>query len=73
MKLVIYISFEVFTAVTMKNGVFWDVAPSPKRGILNKNRTVDNVQNYGIYIITIFTNVEIILIKKAILKHFPHN
>jgi hypothetical protein len=23
----IYVSFEVFTAVTMKNGVFWDVTP----------------------------------------------
>jgi hypothetical protein len=22
------VKFEVFTAVTMKNGVFWDVAPS---------------------------------------------
>jgi hypothetical protein len=25
--LYIYVKFEVFTAVTMKNGVFWDVAP----------------------------------------------
>jgi hypothetical protein len=23
----VYIRFEVFTAVTMKNGVFWDVMP----------------------------------------------
>jgi hypothetical protein len=23
----LYIRFEVFTAVTMKNGVFWDVTP----------------------------------------------
>jgi hypothetical protein len=23
----IYVGFEVFTAVTMKNAVFWDVAP----------------------------------------------
>jgi hypothetical protein len=23
----IYVRFEVFTAVTMKNGVFWDVTP----------------------------------------------
>jgi hypothetical protein len=22
-----YVRFEVFTAVTMKNGVFWDVTP----------------------------------------------
>jgi hypothetical protein len=22
-----YVTFEVFTAVTMKNGVFWDVTP----------------------------------------------
>jgi hypothetical protein len=22
-----YVGFEVFTAVTMKNGVFWDVTP----------------------------------------------
>jgi hypothetical protein len=25
-----YVRFEVFTAVTMKNGVFWDVTPSGK-------------------------------------------
>jgi hypothetical protein len=25
---VFYLRFEVFTAVTMKNGVFWDVTPS---------------------------------------------
>jgi hypothetical protein len=24
---VAYVRFEVFTAVTMKNGVFWDVTP----------------------------------------------
>jgi hypothetical protein len=24
---IIYVRFEVFTAVTMKNGVFWDVRP----------------------------------------------
>jgi cytidine deaminase len=24
---VYYVRFEVFTAVTMKNGVFWDVTP----------------------------------------------
>jgi hypothetical protein len=23
----VYVRFEVFTAVTMKNGVFWDVTP----------------------------------------------
>jgi hypothetical protein len=23
-----YVRFEVFTAVTMKNGLFWDVTPS---------------------------------------------
>jgi hypothetical protein len=27
MKYLIYVRFEVFTAVTMKNGVFWDVTP----------------------------------------------
>jgi hypothetical protein len=25
--LLAYVRFEVFTAVTMKNGVFWDVTP----------------------------------------------
>jgi hypothetical protein len=27
----IYVRFEVFTAVTMKNGVFWDVMPCGSR------------------------------------------
>jgi hypothetical protein len=27
MKLISYVRFEVFTAVTMKNGLFWDVTP----------------------------------------------
>jgi hypothetical protein len=26
-KHITYVRFEVFTAVTMKNGVFWDVTP----------------------------------------------
>jgi hypothetical protein len=26
-KMVLIVRFEVFTAVTMKNGVFWDVTP----------------------------------------------
>jgi hypothetical protein len=29
-----YVRFEVFTAVTLKNGVFWDVTPCGSR----KNR-----------------------------------
>jgi hypothetical protein len=29
-----YVRFEVFTAVTMKNGVFWDVTPCGSMGRL---------------------------------------
>jgi hypothetical protein len=25
---VVFVRFEVFTAVTMKNGIFWDVTPA---------------------------------------------
>jgi hypothetical protein len=27
LKEILVVTFEVFTAVTMKNGVFWDVTP----------------------------------------------
>jgi hypothetical protein len=27
LQIVYYVIFEVFTEVTMKNGIFWDVAP----------------------------------------------
>jgi hypothetical protein len=30
MNVFLYVRFEVFTAVTMKKAVFWDVAPNPQ-------------------------------------------
>jgi hypothetical protein len=32
-----YLRFEVFTAVTMKNGDFWDVTPCSNRRTLRRN------------------------------------
>jgi hypothetical protein len=44
----IYIRFEVFTAVTMKNAVFWDVTPrgSCKNGRFGATKFLRNIGSY---------------------------
>jgi hypothetical protein len=32
----LFVRFEVFTAVTMKNGVFWDVTPCGSHGVTSQ-------------------------------------
>jgi hypothetical protein len=35
----ILVKFEIFTAVTMKNGVFWDVLVTPMKEALSSSET----------------------------------